>query len=327
MSDPLRLGVVGANSFVARAAIYPAVAATSAVEIVAAASNSTIPPEVSGAARRSYQEVLDDPEVEAVYLPLPNHLHREWTERAAAAGKHVLCEKPLATAPHDIAAMYEACRSTGVLLAEAYMTPFHPRSRAVVDHVRSGAIGDLRSIRTEFSFTIGPEHADNYRWVPDHGGGALWDVGIYALSPIFDLLDHPSVRSVTSQIGPSGVDVTTSVTLATNEAMATTLCSFEMPERQLLEIRGTSGTITVDRPFTPSTPDDHYVIERLDGPRDRVVTGGADPYRMMLEAFARGCRGRSEWPRSQAETLAMVGQIVEILAMASPGSAPARPSI
>jgi len=139
-----------------------------------------------------------------------------------------------------------------VLLAEAYMTPFHPRSRAVIDSVRSGAIGEVRSIRSEFSFTIGPDHSDNYRWQPEQGGGALWDVGIYALSPIFDLIDSPSVRSVTSKLGPSAVDVTTSVTLATEHATASALCSFEMPERQLLEIRGTTGTITVDRAYTPS---------------------------------------------------------------------------
>jgi predicted dehydrogenase len=273
----------------------------------------------------SYQAVLDDPDVEAVYIPLPNDLHRPWTERAAASGKHVLCEKPLATAPDDVAAMYAACRAADVLLAEAYMTPFHPRTAAVVDTVRSGDIGEVRSIRSEFSFTIGPEHAENYRWMPRHGGGALWDVGIYTLSPIFDLYDKPIVRNVTSHIGSTGVDVTTSVTLATERAVATALCSFEMPERQLLEIRGTAGTITVDQAFTPSSDDDHYVIERPDRSRDRVVTGGADPYRQMLEAFARACRRESPWPRSDSETLAMIGQITELRSMSAPGSAPQRP--
>ncbi len=324
LTDPLRLGVIGANSFVARAAIYPAVAASNEVEIVAAASNSHIPSELSGVARSSYEAVLDDPAVEAVYIPLPNDLHRPWTERAAAAGKHVLCEKPLATTPDAVASMYTACRAAGVLLAEAFMTPFHPRSTAVLDDVRSGAIGDLRSIRSEFSFTIGPNHSDNYRWAPDHGGGALWDVGIYTLSPIHELFDDPGVRNVTSHLGPSGVDVTTSVMLATETATATALCSFEMPERQLLEIRGTSGTIVVDRAYTPSVNDDHYLIQRHGQSRDRVVTGGADPYRLMLEAFAQACRGHSPWPRSEDTTRAMIGHIVELLSMSGPGPAPAR---
>ena len=87
--------------------------------------------------------MLDDPAVEAVYIPLPNDLHRRWTERAAASGKHVLCEKPLATAPDDVAAMYAACRAADVVLAEAFMTPFHPRTTAVVDDVRSGSIGAM----------------------------------------------------------------------------------------------------------------------------------------------------------------------------------------
>ncbi len=312
--------MIGANSFVARAAIYPAVAASNQVEIVAVASNSEIPSDLSDVARGSYREVLDDPAVEAVYIPLPNDLHRRWTEQAAASGKHVLCEKPLATGPDDAAAMYGACRAAGVVLAEAFMTPFHPRTTAVVDDVRSGSIGEIRSIRSEFSFTIGPEHSSNYRWVPDHGGGALWDVGIYTLSPILDLMENPSVRDVTSHVGPSGVDVTTSVTLATERATANALCSFEMPERQLLEIRGTTGTITVDRAYTPSEDDDHYVIQRPDRARDRVVTGGADPYRLMLEAFAQACRGHSPWPRSEAATMAMVRQITELLSMSGQDS-------
>ena len=325
MPDPLRLGVIGANSFVARAAIYPAVAASDEVEIVAAASNSSIPGALSGVGRDSYEAVIDDPGVEAVYIPLPNDLHRPWTERAAASGKHVLCEKPLATAPGDVAAMYAACGAADVVLAEAFMTPFHPRTTAVIDDVRSGSIGEVRSVRSEFSFTIAPEHADNYRWSLGHGGGALWDVGIYTLSPIFDLFDHPIVRNVTSHIGPSGVDVTTAVTLGTEHATATALCSFEMPERQLLEIRGTTGTITVDRAYTPSEGDDHYLIQRPDQTRDRVVTGGADPYRMMLEAFAHACRGVSRWPRSEAATMAMISQITELRSMSGPSS-PARSS-
>ena len=324
MTDPVRLGVIGANSFVARAAIYPAVAASRQIDIVAAASNSGPPLEVSEVRRSTYQEVLDDAQVEAVYIPLPNDMHREWTERAAAAGKHVLCEKPLATTQSDVAAMYDACRNADVILAEAFMTPFHPRTRAVSEAVTSGAIGDVRSIRSEFTFTIGPEHADNFRWKPHHGGGALWDVGIYTLSPIMEFLDNPRVCNVTSASGRSAVDATTSVTLATAEASATALCSFEMTERQLLEIRGTAGTISVPHAYTPSIEDDHYTVEHADGSRDRIVTGGADPYRHMLETFASACRGQAEWPRGQAATLAMVGKIIEILSMINHGAAPMR---
>jgi predicted dehydrogenase len=309
------LGIIGANSFVANAAIYPAIAASGDLEIVAAASNSGIPEQLDAVGKSSYQEVLDDPRVEAVYIPLPNSMHREWTERSAASGKHVLCEKPLAPTVDDAAAMFEACQNAGVLLAEAFMTPFHPRTAAVAEAVRSGAIGEVRSIRSEFSFTISAEHADNYRWAVDHGGGVLWDVGIYTISPILELLDHPKLRHVVSTSGPTGVDVTTAVTLATSDALATALCSFEMPERQLLEVRGTTGTLNVDRPFTPSINDDAYTITRPDGSLERVMTGGADPYRVMLETFARACRGGAPWPRPEDETRAMVGQIAEILAM------------
>ncbi len=322
MTDPLRLGVIGANSFVAKAAIYPAVDASEDVEIVAAASNSGVPDVLRSVSRPGYQAVVDDPEVEAVYVPLPNAMHREWTERAAAAGKHVLCEKPLASAAEDVAAMYAACRRSDVVLAEAFMTPFHPRTAAVIEAVRRGAVGEIRSIRSEFTFTIGADHSDNFRWKAAYGGGALWDVGIYTLSPIFDLLDDPEVCHVTSSDGPGDIDVTTSVVLATPRALATALCSFEMPEHQLLEIRGTAGTLTVERPFTPSMQDDSYTLIRPDGSRDRVITGGADPYRGMLEAFARACRGNSPWPRTENETRGMAARIAEILNMTTPTIAP-----
>ena len=314
--------MIGANSFVAKAAIYPAVEASDHVEVVAAASNSTLPDSLAAVARPGYQSVIDDPDVEAVYIPLPNSLHREWTLRSAESGKHVLCEKPLAASMDDVAAMFAACRSAGVILAEAFMTPFHPRTTAAIEAVRNGAVGDVRSIRSEFSFTISADHADNYRWKASHGGGALWDVGIYTLWPVFELLDNPKVCHVAATGGGTGVDATTSVALATQAALATVLCSFEMPERQLLEIRGTEGTLTVNRPFTPSTTDDAYEISAADGSIERVITGGSDPYRVMLESFAQACRGTRAWPRSEEQTRTMIGKIAEILTLTPPPSAP-----
>ncbi|HEY5652259.1 MAG TPA: Gfo/Idh/MocA family oxidoreductase [Acidimicrobiia bacterium] len=322
MTDPLRLGVIGANSFVAKAAIYPAIQSSGEVEVVAAASNSGVPEFLRSTARPDYQAVIDDPSVEAVYIPLPNSMHREWTERAAASGKHVLCEKPLASAVEDVAAMYAACRRSGVVLAEAFMTPFHPRTAAVIDACRRGAVGEIRSIRSEFTFTIDAEHSENYRWQAVYGGGALWDVGIYTLSPIVELLGEPVVCQVTSHTGASDVDATTSVGLTTSDALATALCSFEMPERQLLEIRGTAGTLTVEQAFTPSVQDDAYLLARPDGSRDHIITGGADPYRRMIEAFARACRDGSHWPRTEDQTRGMVARIAEIHAMATPAMAP-----
>src|SRR3989475_12428700 len=145
--------------------------ASARARLVAAASERATDGGRFGAARfhSSYAALLDDPEVEAVYVPLPNSLHREWVERAAAAGKHVLCEKPLAPTPADAEAMAAACAAAGVTLLEAYMTPFHPRAMAIETLVASGRLGALRFARAAFTGVL--DRRDDHRWRPEMGGG------------------------------------------------------------------------------------------------------------------------------------------------------------
>ncbi len=275
-------------------------------------ANSGVPTELGDVAVGSYEAVVEDPRVEAVYLPLPNSLHREWAEKAASAGKHVLCEKPIATSVADAAAMFSAGTRAGVLVAEAYMTPFHPRIAAVRNAVTGGSIGELRAITSEFTFTFGPEARDNYRWRPEHGGGALWDLGIYTMTPIIDALPDADVVNVVSSYSDSGVDATTVADLSNSDVAALAICSYELPERQRLVFRGTEGTIEVDRAFTPGLSDDTFRIQRPTGSVDEVTTAATNPYRTMLEAFAEACRGGQSWPRGQDESLAMVGRLAEI---------------
>jgi D-xylose 1-dehydrogenase (NADP+, D-xylono-1,5-lactone-forming) len=136
-------------------------------------------------------------------------MHVEWVARAAAAGKHVLCEKPLALDADEARAMSEVCAAAGVLVAEAWMTPFDPRWRATFGLVDDGLIGDVTRIEARFTFTIGPEHADNFRWSPSLGGGALLDVGIYCLGGAVRLWGaDPETIVSTRVMAPSGVDAT-----------------------------------------------------------------------------------------------------------------------
>ena len=145
-------------------------------------------------AYRSYAALLEDPDVEAVYVPLPNGLHREWTERAAAAGKHVLCEKPLAPTAADAEAMVATCAAAGVILLEAYMTPFHPRAAAVEALVRSGRLGALRfgsgrlhrGPRTAVTIIAGGR---------SRGAGPLLDLGIYCVAPLLAAAGRPAGRA------------------------------------------------------------------------------------------------------------------------------------
>ena len=191
---PLRWGVIGATSWVAAKAVIPAIVASPRARLVAVASQGTNAPP-SGDGLRTYQSyaaLLDDPDVEAVYVPLPNSLHRTWVERAALAGKHVLCEKPLAPTAADATAMASASAAAGVTLLEAYMTPFHPRAAAIDALVRSGRLGDLRFARAAFTGVL--DRANDHRWRPEMGGGALLDVGIYCVAPLLVAASRPPLR-------------------------------------------------------------------------------------------------------------------------------------
>ena len=196
-APPLGWGVIGATSYVAQKAVLPAIVASPRARLVAVASQRAADgggaPFGAPRAYQSYTALLEDPEVEAIYVPLPNSLHREWVERAAAAGKHVLCEKPLAPTAADARAMAAACAAAGVTLLEAYMTPYHPRAQAIEALVASGRLGALRFGRAVFTGVL--DRPDDHRWRPEMGGGALLDVGIYCLAPLLVAMAGRAARA------------------------------------------------------------------------------------------------------------------------------------
>ncbi|MEO1062406.1 MAG: Gfo/Idh/MocA family oxidoreductase [Actinomycetota bacterium] len=303
--QPVRFGVLGARSFIFRAAVQGALAEADAAELTAvAAATGPVPDDLRHLDAGSYDAVIDHPDVEAVYLPLPNGAHRYWTERAAAAGKHVLCEKPLAPTADAAAAMAAACTESGVLLAEAWMTPFQRRWRQSIGLARNGALGDVRHVRTEFTFPL--PAGENYRWDPADGGGALLDVGIYALGPAVTLWgpdpDHVAATVARSE---RGVDLTTSIEVGWEDGRsASALCSFELPERQLLEVAGTAGRLVLDGDaHTGGMRATEIVLYDDDGEQHTMTTDGGAPYRGMVEAFGRAVRGAEPWPRPVAEAL------------------------
>ena len=268
-------GVLGARSFVANAAVIPAIDASEHTRLVAAGSRS-------GPA--SYEEVLADSEVEVVYVPLPNGLHSEWTAKAAAAGKHVLCEKPLAPTADEAAGMVATCNAAGVRLYEAWMTPFSLPWSDAVGHARS--FGAER-VDTTFTFTIHPDNTENYRWDPAQGGGVLLDVGIYGLGPAVELWGpEPDDVSADITLSPTGVDVTVSAELRWSHGRsASTLLSFALPERQHLRFRGPEFDL------------------ELTGTAHTGVDG---TYQRMIEAVARDVRGTEPFPRTIDDAVAML---------------------
>ena len=313
-------GVIGARSMVATRAVMPAIDASSGARLAAvAALGGPVPERWSDLTAGDYDDVLTHPDVDAVYIPLPNGLHREWVERAAAAGKHVLCEKPIAPSVADAAAMIDACDAAGVLLAEAWMTPFDARWRRVISAARDGELGTLVDIDTSFTFTIGRKASDNYRWSPEQGGGALLDVGIYCLGPIVALWGaEPDVVDATALWDRRGVDARTEATLEWADGrQARIRCSFVDEEEQRIELVGDAASLVVDaHAHTGGVAADAFVVAGADGRIRRESVAPTDPYLGMVDTFAAAVRGETAWPRPMHETIALL-RLLERISEAS----------
>jgi predicted dehydrogenase len=246
-------------------------------------------------AHTSYEALLEDPEVDAVYIPLPNELHRPWVTAAADAGKHVLCEKPLALDAREAGAMVQHCRSRGIVLMEAFMWRHQPRTLELRRLVREGAIGDLRLVRSSFSFPIAP---GDWRLEPPRGGGALWDVGCYGVNTarLFAGAEPACLRSL-SHTGPTGVDLTFTALLEfPGGVLAAVDCSFDQPFRCNYELVGTRGVIEVPDAYLPPASGPPIALLRTTGsPSDSGAASDVartlefqpvDQYAAMVDAFA-----------------------------------------
>jgi xylose dehydrogenase (NAD/NADP) len=249
----------------------------------------------------SYDELLADPSIDVVYVGLPNSLHVEWTIRALAAGKHVLCEKPLGASERDVAAAFDAADRAGRLLAEAFLYRHHPQTARVRELVAGGAIGALATITAAMSFTIEDPAADP-RNRPELDGGALLDLGCYAVSAARLLAGEP--RSATGQQvrGDSGVDRRFAGMLRfPGDVIAQFDVGMDLPRRDRLEIVGTAGSIVLGDPWHCRTP--YFELHR-DGGVELISTPAADAYAVQLEAFSRAVLERSELPFGAADALA-----------------------
>jgi predicted dehydrogenase len=238
-----------------------------------------------------YEALLADPDVDAVYIPLPNHEHAAWTIAAARAGKHVLCEKPLATTAAEGEEMVRSCASEGVLLVEAFMYRLHPSWEAVRDLVASGRIGRLRAVQSWFSYFN--DDPTNIRNVVEFGGGALYDIGCYCINLSRMLFEREPIRIEASLTRDgTGTDVLTSAILAFDEAVATFTCSTRVEPDQRVHAYGTDGRITVPIPFNipPDRPTEIVVTSGGDPPvspdSETLTFPAADPYTIQAERFA-----------------------------------------
>ena len=233
----------------------------------------------------SYEAMLADPDVDVIYNPLPNSLHMEWTIKAAQAGKHVLCEKPLALTVEEVDAIAAAAQQAGVVVMEAFMYRHHPQTLKVKELVDGGAIGKLQLVRGSFTFDISDEN--DVRLNSSLGGGSIWDIGCYPISYARLIAGAEPVEVFGWQKtgAGSGVDESFFGQLHfSNDVYAQFDCGFRTPQRTHLELVGNKGSITIKVPFTPKLKEE-IIVATADEKRV-ITTPGEDLYLGEVENMA-----------------------------------------
>jgi xylose dehydrogenase (NAD/NADP) len=255
--------------------------------------------------------------VEAVYIPLPNSMHLEWTIRALEAGKHVLCEKPLSRHADAVERAFEAAEANDRLLSEGFMYRHHPQTRRLAELVQEQAVGELKLVRAEFSFPLpGPE---NVRLKQELDGGALMDVGCYCVSGARLLAGEPHQVTAQQTLGGDGVDIGFVATMSfPNDVLGHFDAGMSFANRDALEAVGTEGSLFLDDPWHCVNP----VIEvRRDGETDRIEIELVNPYRLEAENVAAAIRGREPLLLGREDALGQARAIEALYEAADHGRA------
>jgi len=267
----------------------------------------------------SYDALLEDADVEAVYISLPNTLHCEWSIRAVEAGKHVLCEKPMSRHVDDVESAFDAAERNGRMLMEAFMYRHNPQTARLRRLVDEGAIGELRLVRSCFSYSL--YDTDNIRLRTDVEGGSLMDVGCYCVSGSRLLAGEPDEVYGRQFVGPSGTDwVFTGSLRFANDVLAQFDCGTALPERDELEAIGTDASLFLDDPWHCNEP----VIElRRDGRVERIEVERTDSYQLQAENFSDAIRGVGEPLLGREDAVAQARAIDALFRSADTGRAEA----
>ncbi|HVP02307.1 MAG TPA: Gfo/Idh/MocA family oxidoreductase [Solirubrobacteraceae bacterium] len=268
-------------------------------------------------AHAGYDALLADPEVEAVYISLPNSMHVDWAVRALQAGKHVLCEKPLSRRAAEAERAFDAAQAAGRLLMEAFMWRHNPQTLRFADELRGGTIGELRLVRAAFSFPLAD--AGDPRLSAELEGGALMDVGCYCVSGARLLAGEPELVSAQQVTTADGVDRRMAGTMRHRGGVLTTFdCALDLPARSELQAIGSEGVLSADDPW-------HCRAERFELRRDTVQTISVEPadsYRLELENLSAAIRGTAAPLLGREDAVAQARVIEALYVSADAGGAP-----
>ncbi len=268
-------------------------------------------------AHGSYEALLADPDIDVIYNPLPNHLHAEWTIKAVEAGKHVLCEKPLALTLDEVDAIKAAAHKHGRVVAEAFMYRHHPQTLQVQELVKSGSLGTLKLIRASFGFLL--DRPNDIRLKPEMGGGSIWDVGCYPISYARTIVGEAPLEVFGEQVtGPTGVDLTFvgQMKFARN-VIAQIDCSFDIPDYWGVEIMGSEASLKIPSPFKPGVKEMLFLTRG--GEMETIKVKGKDLYLGEVEDMADAILLGKDPHISLDDSRANIAAILALLELARTG--------
>jgi xylose dehydrogenase (NAD/NADP) len=323
MTEPVRWGILS-TAAINRLVIPPA-QASGKVELLGVASRDQARADEYAReweiprAYGSYESLLADEEIEAVYISLPNNMHCEWSIRSLEAGKHVLCEKPMGKRAAEVEEAFDVAERAGRLLSEAFMYRHNPQARRLRELLDGGAIGEPRIVRARFGFAL--FDTGNIRLRTDVEGGSLMDVGCYCVNGSRLVAGEPELAFGQQLIGPSGTDwVFTGSLRFPGEVFGLFDCWTSLPERDELEVVGTEGSLFLDDPWHAREP----VIElRRDGGSERIELEQADSYLLELENVSDAIRGEGELLLGRADAVGNA-RTIEALAGSAESGLPVR---
>jgi D-xylose 1-dehydrogenase (NADP+, D-xylono-1,5-lactone-forming) len=318
--EPVRWGILS-TADINRLVIPPAQASPE-VDLVGVASRGQARADVYARewgiprAYASYEELLADDEIEAVYISLPNHLHVEWSIRSLEAGKHVLCEKPFSRHPDQVEAAFDVAEQSGLLLSEAFMWRHNPQAQLLAALLVEGAVGDVRLVHAVFSYSL--YDVDNIRLRTDADGGALMDVGCYCVSGSRLVGGEPEAAFGEAWLGSSGTDwVFTGTLRFPGDVIAQFDCGTALPNRDLLEVIGSEGSLFLDDPWHARKP----VIElHRGGDVERRELPVIDSYGIELENMSEAIRGEAELLLGRADAVGQARTIAALFESAETGT-------